>query len=126
MRLKFDDRVLSEKQVKEINVMLKAMCKTVVKVPTNSEELKVRLINKTELLPGIIMTETLTAVREERCLTSILNVNDEEVSLSLPVVDLEECEIESNTIQVDNFVVQGAIMWEGRLRELRARIRKIT
>jgi hypothetical protein len=39
--------------------VLKARCETVVKVPTNSEELKVGLISKTELLPGIIMAETL-------------------------------------------------------------------
>jgi hypothetical protein len=39
-------------------------CETVVKVATNSEELKVGLIIKTELLPGIIMAETLTVVRE--------------------------------------------------------------
>ena len=123
VRLKFDDRVLSGKQVKEISIFLKARCETVVKVPTNSKELKVGLISKTELLPGIIMAETLTAVREGGCLTSILNMNDEDVSLSLPIVDLEECEIESNTIQVDTFVAQGAITREDRLRELRQRIR---
>ena len=50
-------------------------------------------------------------------------MNDDEVSLSLPVVDLEECEIESNTIQVDTFVAQGSITREDRLRELRQRIR---
>ena len=81
MRLKFDDRVLSGKQVKEISIVLKARCETVVKVTTNSKELKVGLISKTELLPGTV-TETLIAVREGGCLTSILNMNDEEVSLS--------------------------------------------
>jgi hypothetical protein len=124
VRLKFDDRVLSDKQVKAINIVLKARCETVVKVPTNSKELKVGLISKTELLPGIIMAETITAVREGGCLTSLLNMNDEEVSLSLPVVGLEECEIDSNTIQVDTFVAQGAITREVRLRELRQIIRE--
>lgn len=46
----FDDRVLPDKQVKEMNTILKASCETVVKVPTNSEELKVGSIRKTELL----------------------------------------------------------------------------
>jgi hypothetical protein len=48
---------------------------------------------------------------------------NDEVSLSLPIVDLEECEIESNAIQVNTFVAQGAVMREDRLRELRNRIR---
>ena len=122
VRLKFDDKVLSDRQVKEMSIVLKARCETVVKVPTNSEELKIGLISKTELLPGIIMAETQTVVRDGGCLTSILNMNDE-VSLSLPIVDLEEYESEFNTIQVDTFVEQGAVTREDRLRELRKRIR---
>jgi len=59
VRLKFDDRVLSDKQVKEMSTVLKASCETVFKVPTNSEELKVGSISKTELLSGIVMAETL-------------------------------------------------------------------
>jgi len=50
-------------------------------------------------------------------------VNDEEVSLSLPIVDLEKCEIETNTIQVDTFVAQGAVTREDRLQNLQKRIR---
>jgi uncharacterized protein YfbU (UPF0304 family) len=38
-------------------------------------------------------------------------------------VDLEECEIENNTMQVNTFIAQGAITQEARLRELRQRIR---
>ena len=60
------------------------------------------------------MAETLTVVREEGYLTSVLNINDE-VSVSLPIVGLEECEIEANTIQVDTFIAQGAVMREDRL-----------
>jgi hypothetical protein len=36
VRLKFDDRVLSDKQLKEMSIVLKASCETVVKVLTNS------------------------------------------------------------------------------------------
>jgi hypothetical protein len=71
-------------------------------VPTKSKELKVGLISKTELLPGIMMAETLTVVREGGCLTSILNMN-EDVSLSLPLVNLEECNIEDKAIEIDMF-----------------------
>ena len=106
-----------------MNVVLKARCDTVVKVPTNSEELKIGFIRKTELLPGIIMAETLTVVRDGGSLSSILNMNDEEVSLSLPRAELEECDSECNTIQVDTFIGQGAVSWEDRLQDLRKRIR---
>ena len=123
VRLKFHDKVLSDGQVKEMSIVLKGTCETVVKVPTNSEELKIGLISKTELLPEIIMAEALTVVRDGGGLTSILNMNDEEVSLSLPIVVLEEYESECNTIQVDNFVEQGAVKREDRSRELRKRIR---
>ena len=33
-RLKFDNRVLSDEQFKEVSIVLKARCETVVKVPT--------------------------------------------------------------------------------------------
>jgi hypothetical protein len=62
---------LSDEQEKQITVVLKARCETVVKLPTNAEELRVGLISKTELLPGIIIAETLTVVRA--CVNSILN-----------------------------------------------------
>jgi hypothetical protein len=95
-------------------------------VPTISKELKVGLISKTELLPGIIIAESLTAVREGGCLTSLLNMNDEEVSLSLAVVGLEECEIERTTIQVDTFVAQGAITREVKTTRVATEFRPIT
>ena len=40
VKLEFDDKILSDERVKEMNIVLKARCETVVKVPTNSEELK--------------------------------------------------------------------------------------
>ena len=123
VKVKFDDKFLSDERVRAGSIVLKVRCETVVKVPTNSEELKTGLITKTELLPGVIIAETLTAVRDGGCITSILNMNDEEVSLPLPVVELEYCEGEFNTIQVDTFIAQGAVSCEDRLRELRERIR---
>jgi len=68
------------------------------------------------------MAEILAVIRLGECLTSILNMNGE-VNVSLPLVDLEEYEIETNAMQVDNFVAQGAVTREDRLRELRKRIR---
>jgi hypothetical protein len=48
---------------------------------------------------------------------------NDEVSVSLPVVDLKGCEIETNTVQMNNFVAQGSVIWEDRLREVQKRIR---
>ena len=39
------------------------------------------------------------------------------------VVGLEECEIESDAVQVDNFVAQGAVIREDKLQEVGKRIR---
>jgi hypothetical protein len=69
------------------------------------------------------MAETLTVVREGACHTSILNMNDEEVILSLPVVVLEECDVQNKAIHVETFVAQRAVTEESTLRELRKRIR---
>ena len=58
-KLKLLDKILSDNQSKAMSIVLKDRCETVVKVPTHSGELKYWLISKTELLPGIVMTETL-------------------------------------------------------------------
>jgi hypothetical protein len=102
VRLQSDDKVSTDEMGKPVSIILKARCETVVKVPIKSEELKVRLISKTELLPGVMMAKTLTVVRERGCLTSILNMNDEDVSLSIPLVNLEE--VEDKAIEVDMFL----------------------
>jgi hypothetical protein len=64
VRVIFDDTILSGDQGREVNIVLKARCETVVKVPTNTKELKTGVIRKTELSPGVVMAETLTIVRE--------------------------------------------------------------
>lgn len=83
--VRFGDREVSEEQVNETSIVLKARCETIVKVPTNSEEQKSGLISKTELLPGIFMAETVTIVREGGCLTSIVNTTEGEVTMSLAI-----------------------------------------
>jgi hypothetical protein len=123
VKVKFDVRLRSDERGKQITIVLKHRCETIVKMPTDSKELKVGLIKRTELLPGIVMAETLTVVREGGCLTSLLNMIYEEVSLSLPVVVLEECDVQNNAIRVETFVAQEAVAEESRLRELRKRIR---
>lgn len=57
LRLNFDDKILSKERVREVRTVLKPRCETVVRVPTNSEELATGLISKTELLPGVDMAD---------------------------------------------------------------------
>ena len=52
-------------------------------------------------------------------------IMNDEVSVSLTVVDLKGCEIETNTVQVNNFVAQGSVTWGDRLREGQKRIRTV-
>jgi len=53
VKLKFDDKVLSEEGLSEGIIVLKARCDTVVKGTRNSEQLKTGLNSKTEALPGV-------------------------------------------------------------------------
>jgi hypothetical protein len=55
----------------------------------------------------MFMTESLTVVRAGGYFTGILNINDEDVTLFLPILELEECKIENKTINLDTFVAQG-------------------
>jgi hypothetical protein len=64
VKLKSDDKVLSDERVGEGSIVLKARCETVVEVPMNSVELKTGLISKTELLPGVIISEPPAVVRD--------------------------------------------------------------
>jgi len=63
MRLQFDDKVSTDETGNPISIILKARCERAVKVPTKSKELKVGLISKTELLPGVIMAENCSEER---------------------------------------------------------------
>jgi coenzyme F420-reducing hydrogenase gamma subunit len=49
-------------------------------------------------------------------------MNGEYMSFSLPLVNLEECNIEDKATEVDMFLVQGAVTREDKLPELRQRI----
>jgi hypothetical protein len=79
------------------------------------------LISKRELAPGVIVAETLATVREGTYPASILNTNDREMKVSLPIVGLEVYLEETTQITVvSNAEIHRT---EVRLRELRERIR---
>jgi hypothetical protein len=92
-----------------------------VRVPTESPEILTGLISKREVAPGVIVAEMLTTVREGTCPASILNTNDREMKVSLPVVGLEGYQEETTQITVVNN--EEIHRTEVRLLKLRERIR---
>jgi hypothetical protein len=121
VRVKFDTDVEVDKEVKTVYVTVKPRSETIVSLPTDSPELKTGVLGKRELIPGVIVAETLVTVHEGTCLTSILNTNDREVKLRLPTIGLEDYQEEATQITVVN--TAGVHSAEDRLRELRERIR---
>jgi hypothetical protein len=56
--LKFDKERQPEKSNKEVRVVLKPRCETIVKLRTRSRELETGLIDRTEIAPGVIIART--------------------------------------------------------------------
>jgi hypothetical protein len=115
VKLKFHDNKRIEEQNKEIRVVLKPRCETVVKLPTRSKELETGIVDQPEVVLGVIIAGTLTVVREGNCLTSIVNMSDKEIEITMPTVNLEHREAETTLIGTVN--AQDRI--DGRMRELK-------
>jgi hypothetical protein len=69
-----------------------------VKLPTRSKELETGIVDRSEVMPGVIIAGALTIVREGACLNSRVNMYDKEVEITLPTVNLEHCETETTLI----------------------------
>jgi transposase InsO family protein len=108
---------------KEVKVMLEPRCETVIRLPTGSRELQTGLIDKMEVAPGVIIARTLTVVRGGACLASVVNTNDEQREITLPWVNLEQCDDETIGLRVGAINIQQEIAAEGRWRELRKKLR---
>jgi hypothetical protein len=80
--LKFDKERQPERSNKEVRIILKPRCETTVKLRTRSRELETGLNDRTEIAPGVITARTLATVREGACLTSIVNMTDEEEEIT--------------------------------------------
>ena len=84
--VKFDptpDRANTE----NCKLTLKARSENTVKLPTNS--LGHGLISKKELMPGVYLAESTKAMNG-KCITGIVNTLEEDITLNLPQVILEE------------------------------------
>jgi hypothetical protein len=68
---------------------LKSRAESTVRLPTKSRGF--RIISKGELAPGVYSKETLTGV-DRYCVASIVNTSEEDVTVEIPFVELEETE----------------------------------
>jgi hypothetical protein len=117
VRLKFDDNTLPEKQNKGIRVTLTPRCETVIRIPTIMEGPKTGLIEKTEISLGVIVARAITVIREGSCISTVVIMNEEMVEITLPMIRLQECDLEIT--QVRTILAQRKTTSPGRLRELR-------
>jgi hypothetical protein len=74
----------------EIKQTLRARSENYVKLPTSSKG--IGLIEKQEISPGIYLAESLTRETNGLCVTSIINMLEEDVTIDYPHVNLEEVE----------------------------------
>jgi hypothetical protein len=59
-----------------------------VRLPTKSRGFGI--ISKGELAPGVYLAEALTEGVDSHCVTSIVNTSEEEITIKIPFVELEE------------------------------------
>lgn len=98
---------------------LKARSENIVKLPTKS--MGHGLISKRELIPGVYLAESLTKEMNGKCITSIVNTREEDITLDLPQVLLETVDdSEEGMAQIHTAV---HIEVAGRLSRLREQLR---
>ena len=61
---------------------LKARSENIVKLPSKS--MGHGLISKRELIPGVYLSESLTKEMNGKCIMSIVNTREEDITLDLP------------------------------------------
>lgn len=109
----------SDQARKPYKLTFKARTETLIKLPTNSKGFG--LISKRELKPGLYLAESLTMERHGYCITSAVNTLEEDVSIEIPQVELEEVEenFESTALIFLNSVTEDG----NRLSKLREELR---
>jgi hypothetical protein len=87
--LNFDDEPDETTDANSI-LTLKSRAESIVRLPTKSKGLGV--ISKSELAPGVYLAEALTEGVNGYCVVSIVNTSEEDVTVEIPPVELEEIE----------------------------------
>jgi hypothetical protein len=73
-------------------ITLKGRTENIVQLPTTSKGHGI--IPKSEVAQGVFLAESLTNVVNGYCITSIVNTLEEDITIDLPQVELEEVEID--------------------------------
>ena len=108
------DKISSE----NCKLTLKARSENIVKLPTKS--LGHGLISKRELIPGIYLAESLTKAINGKCITSIINTLEEDVTLD-PQVLLVAVDDSEEAVTLIHKAVPVEVA--GRLSRLREQLR---
>jgi hypothetical protein len=116
--VKFDPKP-DEDNSENCKLTLKARSENIVKLPTKS--LGHGLISKKELMPGVYLAESLTKVMNGKCVTSIVNTLEEDITLDPPEVLLEEIDDSERAITLIHRAVSVEVA--GRLSKLREQLR---
>ena len=116
--VKFDpkpDKASSE----NCRLALKARSEYIVKLPNKS--MGYGLISKKELMPGVYIAESLTKERNGKCITSIVNTLEEDITLDPPQVLLEAVDDSEEAMTV----IHAAVLLEvaSQLSRLREQLR---
>ena len=87
--LNFDDKPDETTDINHV-LTLKSRTESIVRLPTKSKGLGV--ISKSELVQGVYLAEALTEGVNGYCVASIVNTSEEDVTVEISPVDLEEIE----------------------------------
>ena len=98
---------------------LKARSENIVKLPNKS--VGHGLTSKKELMPGVYLAESLTKAMDGMCITSIVNTLEEDITLDLPQVLLEE--IDDNEESMPLIYTAVSVQYTGRISRLRYQLR---
>jgi hypothetical protein len=89
LEVEFDDKVETHGEGMRMYITLPPRSETMIEVPISNDGNLSGVVTKEELLPGVHMAETLTKSITGRCVVSILNTIETEVSMQTPEVYLE-------------------------------------
>jgi hypothetical protein len=117
VRLRFDDNRQTKELDKEVRAVLQPRCETVIKLPTRSKEFETGLIENTEIAPGVALGRTLIVARNRACPASVVNMNEIETEICLPVVSLEPSKL------IGAVEAEGHVATVNRLCELKGKVR---
>jgi hypothetical protein len=95
---------------------LKTRSENIVKLPTKS--LGHGLISKKELIPGVYLAEFLTKTMNGKCITSIVNTLERDVTLDPPQVLLQAIDDSEEAVTLIHTAVPVEVAgWLSRFRE---------